>query len=104
MLRKNDCCEDVVQIQVLTPDSIHYAKIACKNCGKFWKWLPDPKHTIAHEQRKIIIDTMLPHYSDKEKIVKFLSDIRDNRHLSPAQHRYFMNLKDQMPVENLIDL
>ena len=29
--------------QKMHDDSLHYAKLSCKDCGKFLKWLPAPK-------------------------------------------------------------
>lgn len=110
-LRSEPCCDNVELIKILTPDKQkHYAKQACKNCGAFWKWLPNPEKTIAHENRKIEIDDMLPYFVGKnEKISKFLNDMREQRFMSPAQFRYYNNVKgiyqnSKQSEINLIDL
>jgi hypothetical protein len=35
-------CQYTDYMEVLTPEGPHYSKLVCRECGKFFKWMPRP--------------------------------------------------------------
>jgi hypothetical protein len=45
-------CNSENLVEVLTPDTIHYAKLLCQDCNGFQKWLAKPKEQSSQKRDK----------------------------------------------------
>ena len=74
----------------------HYAKLVCADCGKFHRWLKDPKVTAEYEERVKDIDTLLSNgFNLGLWEENFLLNIKPLRTLTDNQKSKLADIKDR---------
>ena len=104
--RKNPCCDKFDgRYKTEYIEEQHKTKAVCAYCGKYIKWLENPKTTEACEERNKRIEKILEKIlKDKEKrkeltdkTITFLTDIQSHRFLTPRQHEYLDSIFLKFP-------
>jgi len=69
---KCDMCSQGHIVFKLTPESVHYGKMICDSCEKWFKWVPQPNpEGIRKKVSKHRIERVLDFYKMKEPICFF---------------------------------
>jgi hypothetical protein len=87
-------CPHPHKIVVAEKRGPHHAKIICKDCKKFFSWVPKPQN-VAQKRENDEILTALSKLKDlpswERQFVRQLSTLR---HLSPRQQEKLLQLRD----------
>ena len=92
------CCDNMngeTETILCKPNEKHYAKLVCKHCGRYIKWLADPKMDRAVEKRKKAIKKMLKMEELTDKQKEFLEAIIDKRFPTPRQLMFYNSLRER---------
>jgi hypothetical protein len=88
------CAHSSTVSELMPPESRHYGKLKCGNCGIFLKFLPRPKN----EQRRIINGYRLAKLQMCDRLNSFEREFVDslakigNNKFSPKQQAFFDRL------------
>ncbi|MEM7580528.1 MAG: hypothetical protein AAF316_11920, partial [Cyanobacteria bacterium P01_A01_bin.80] len=69
----------------------HYGRLVCGDCGKFIKWLRDPKHDEWVEKRNELIDILLGQPITNWEY-HFLKNKKDVRYWNKVAEKNFQNI------------
>jgi hypothetical protein len=72
----------------------HHAKLICKDCHKFFGWIPKPETVKQRQENEKILTALskLPNLPPWER--QFVRQLSTLRHLSPRQQEKLLQIRD----------
>jgi len=88
----NTCCNHNNRTDILTPELPHYGKEVCADCGKFFRWIPNPATPSASKEAESAVAKLGKlNISEREK--EFLESIRRQKFFfTPKQRNWFESI------------
>jgi hypothetical protein len=85
------------------PSSIHYAREICSDCGRFLRWVPNPKTLLQRERNAQILTALSKRVDLDEWTREFVRSVSQLKSLSPKQQQILNKLDAELNANDRAD-